>query len=114
MILAAVGQVLADAGHVLADAPGEGGATSFLDSDIGKAVVRLCGAIALLIMVVSILRMVKSVTGGRPAEGFKVLLGGLLVGGLLINLNTTVDAVSSMSDLIENVFNSFDDVAGTS
>lgn len=91
---------------VLAAPVGDTGANKFLDSPIGTAVIGLCGAVAIVIVVVCIFRMIKSVTSGRPGEGFKILVFGLIIGGLLFNLNLTVKGVNQMSGLVGKVFDS--------
>jgi hypothetical protein len=91
---------------------GQTGINSFLVSPIGIAVIGICGVVGVLIVVTCIFKMVKSVTSGRPGEGFKVLIFGLVIGGLLFNLNVTVTAISSMSDLIKNVFDSTSQITG--
>ncbi|GAA4613493.1 hypothetical protein GCM10023195_58400 [Actinoallomurus liliacearum] len=91
---------------------GEDGANSFLGSDIGKAVIALCGVAGIIILVVCIFKMVKNVTNGRPGEGFKVFFWGLVVGGLLFRLDITVSAVSYMSGLLQKVFDSAQKVTG--
>ena len=97
---------------VLAATTGEGGANKFFTTDIGKAFVALCGVFAIVIVVTCVFKMVKSVTSGRPGEGFKVLIFGLLIGGLLFNLGITVDGVKYMSTLIGKVFTSASSITG--
>ncbi|MGI8330901.1 hypothetical protein ACRYCC_13125 [Actinomadura scrupuli] len=98
--------------HVLAIGTGEDGANNFLKSSIGTAVVGLCGAFGIVVAVICIMRMVKHVSGGKPGEGFKVLVFGLLIAGLLFNLNLTISGAKSMGGLVEKVFSSVTTVTG--
>lgn len=98
---------------VLAAVPppsGKDGAESFLDTPIGRAVIAVCGFAAILIVIYCVFRMIRSVAQGRPAEGFKVLIFGLLIGALLFNLNLTITGTSAMGGLVGKVFQSFDSV----
>lgn len=92
---------------------GEDGATSFLESPIGKAFIGICGAVGIIIVVACIFRMIRHVTGGKPGEGFKILIFGLVIGGLLFNLNLTIDGVGQASNLVEAVFDSVGSITGT-
>ena len=92
--------------HDLRPRERRGGANNFLGSSIGKAVVGLCGAFGIIVAVICIMRMVKHVSGGKPGEGFKVLVFGLLIAGLLFNLNLTISGAQSMGGLVEKVFSS--------
>lgn len=103
---------LVDMHNVLAATTGEAGANDFLKSSIGKAVVAICGAIGIVIVVVCILRMVRSVTSGRPGEGFKILFFGLLIGGMLFDLGLTITGVKNMATLIGKFFDSANDITG--
>lgn len=99
--------------HVLAAGiNGEGGANGFLTSPIGKTFSAICGVVAIVIVVTCVLRMIRSVTTGRPGEGFRVLTFGLVIGGLLFDLSITVSAVHYMSDLIKKIFDSTDQITG--
>jgi hypothetical protein len=98
---------------VVAVPPGQTGANNFLGSDIGKLLSLLCGAIAVVIVVVCILRMIRYVTGQRPAEGFKVLMFGLIIGGLLFNLQLTVKGTSYMSGVASKVFTSLSKIGNS-
>jgi hypothetical protein len=100
--------------RVLAAPIGEEGANNFLDSDAGKALVALCGALALVIVVIGIVRMVNGIGRGRPGDAFKSLTFALLIGGLLFNLNLTITGVKAMSDLTGKVFTSITSITSTS
>lgn len=103
-----------DVHGVLAETIGEQGAKSFLDdTDAGKALVALCGAVALVIVVIGIFRMVTSIGRGRLSDAFKQLVFSLLIGGLLFNLNLTITGVKTMSDLTGKVFSSVTQVVGS-
>ncbi|MEV0405841.1 hypothetical protein [Actinoallomurus sp. NPDC050550] len=91
---------------------GGSGATNFLQSTIGTAVIGLCGAGAVIIMVVVTFKMVKSATNGRPGEGVKVFFWGLVISGMLFRLDITVSAVGFMGGLIQKVFDSAGSVTG--
>ncbi|OLT35461.1 hypothetical protein BJF79_32400 [Actinomadura sp. CNU-125] len=97
---------------VLAEAPGSDGAESFLDSSIGGAFERICGAVGIVIAVVCIFRMVNHMTRGKPGEGFKVFFFGLVLGGLLFDLSLTVNGIDSVSGLVGRAFDSIDSVTG--
>ncbi|WP_173097336.1 hypothetical protein [Actinomadura verrucosospora] len=99
---------------VLAAPIGEQGANDFLDSDAGKALMALCGALALVIVVIGIVRMVNGIGRGRPGEAFKSLVFALLIGGLLFNLKLTITGVKAMSGLTEKVFTSITSVTDNS
>lgn len=95
--------------YVLAAPIGDGdaGATSFLtDSPAGKALVAICGAVAVIIVVIAVFRMISGIGRGRPGEAFKALVFGLLIGGLLFNLNLTITGVKAMGDFTGKVFES--------
>ena len=98
--------------QVLAAPVGDTGANSFLDSSAGQALVAICGAVAVVIVVISVFRMISGIGRGRPGEAFKALVFGLLIGGLLFNLNLTIDGVTAMSDMIGKVFDSVTSVTG--
>lgn len=102
------------AAHVLAVPPdGSTGANNFLDqSAAGKALVAICGAIAVVIVVISVFRMVNGIGRGRPGEAFKSLIFGLLIGALLFNLNLTITGVNLMADVAGKVISSFSDITG--
>lgn len=97
------------------EAPPDGrdGAENFLDSSIGTAFVGICGAVGVIVAVVCIFRMINNTTRGRPGEGFKILIFGLVIGGLLFNLNITLDAIDSASGLVQDAFTSIDDITGS-
>lgn len=97
---------------VLAVGTGETGANNFLNSTIGTAVIGLCGAVGVIVAVVCIFRMIKHVTNGKPGEGFKVLVFGLMIGGLLFNLNLTISGAKEMGSLVQKVFDSAGSVTG--
>lgn len=101
--------------YVLAEAPdGSEGAKSFLEtSAAGKALVAICGALAVVIVVIAVFRMISGIGRGRPGEAFKSLVFGLLVGGLLFNLQLTVDGVKFMGGIVEKVFSSAEDITGS-
>jgi hypothetical protein len=89
---------------------GETGATNFFKSPFGEAVVKLCGAAAIIIVVISIFRMVSSTSRGRLGDGAKSLLYGLIVGAMLFNLNITLTGVSQMAGLVDKIFSSIGQV----
>ncbi|MFF5259913.1 hypothetical protein ACFY4C_13275 [Actinomadura viridis] len=99
--------------RVLAAPIGEEGANSFLDSPAGEALVAICGALAIVIVVIAIFRMVSGIGRGRPGEAFKALTFGLLIGGLLFNLNLTMDGVNAMSNITGKIFSSIDQIIGS-
>ena len=103
-----------DAAHVLAVPPGSGetGANSFLDSSAGTALVAICGAVAVVIVVISVFKMVNGIGRGRPGEAFKSLIFGLLIGGLLFNLNLTIDGVNLMANVTKKVVTSLTSISG--
>lgn len=96
---------------VLAVGTGDQGAQGFLDSDMGKALVGICGAVAIVVVIVCIFRMIKSMSSGKPGEAFKTLAFGLVVGGMLFNLQMTVDTTHAMSGLVTKAFASFSKIA---
>lgn len=99
--------------HLLATAPtGSSGANNFLTSGAGKALVAICGAIAIVIVVISVLKMVNGIGRGRPGEAFKSLIFGLVIGALLFNLNLTIDGVSAMAKVADKVISSFSTITG--
>ena len=98
--------------HTIAVGTGETGANNFLNSSIGTAVVGLCGAVGVIVVVVCIFRMIKHVTSGKPGEGFKILIFGLLIGGLLFDLKLTINGVKDMGSLIDKTFSSVSSVTG--
>ena len=100
--------------HPLAVPPnGSSGATDFLEqSAAGKALVAICGAIAIVIVVISVFKMINGIGRGRPGEAFKSLIFGLLVGGLLFNLKLTIDGVDVMADVAGKIIASFRDITG--
>ncbi|GAA4375317.1 hypothetical protein GCM10023088_32530 [Actinomadura verrucosospora] len=92
---------------------GTKGSDSFFDSPAGKALVAICGAIAVVIVVIGILRMVNGIGRGRPGEAFKSLMFALLIGGMLFNLGITVKGVNMMSGLVVKIFDSVNSVANS-
>lgn len=100
--------------HVLAAAlDGSHGAESFLGSGAGKALIAICGAIAIVIVVISVLKMINGIGRGRPGEAFKSLVFGLVIGALLFNLNLTIDGVSAMAKVAGKVIDSFSSITGS-
>ncbi|WP_141578173.1 hypothetical protein [Actinomadura sp. WMMA1423] len=100
--------------YVLAAPIGDTGANSFLnDSPAGKALVAICGAVAVVIVVFAVFRMINGIGRGRPGEAFKSLIFGLLIGGLLFNLNLTLTGVNMMGDLVGKIFTSVDKVSNS-
>jgi hypothetical protein len=90
---------------------GEEGAKNFLgDSFAGAALVTICGAIAVVIVVIAILKMVNGIGRGRPGDAFKSLIFGLVIGGLLFDLNLTIMAVKAMGEVVGKVVQSWDDL----
>lgn len=85
---------------------GSKGANGFLDSPAGQVLITVCGALAIIVVVIGIIRMMNGIGRGRPGAAFKSLAFALLVGGLLFNLNVTITAVDAMSGLITKVFDS--------
>ncbi len=99
--------------HVIAAGTGDQGANNFLtNSDFGKALAMLCGAFGVLVVVACIFRMVKHITSGKPGEGFKVLVFGLVIGALLFDLNLTIKGVDQAGTLVGKAFNSISQVTG--
>ncbi|GAA2404328.1 hypothetical protein GCM10010191_10070 [Actinomadura vinacea] len=92
---------------------GRSGAQEFLESPGGEALVAICGAVAVVIVVIAVFRMVNGIGRGRPGEAFRALTFGLLIGGLLFNLNLTIDGVEAMSGLVDKVFQSISKVSKT-
>lgn len=102
------------AAHPLAASPdGSKGANSFLSSSAGTALIAICGAIAIVIVVISVLKMINGIGRGRPGEAFKSLVFGLVIGALLFNLNLTIDGVSAMAKVAGKVISSFSSIAGS-
>ncbi|MEV0662586.1 hypothetical protein ACIBI3_22955 [Actinomadura luteofluorescens] len=101
--------------YVLAAGPdlGDKGAESFFGTPAGKALVAICGAIAVVIVVIGIFRMVNGIGRGRPGEAFKSLMFALLIGGMLFNLGITTKGAQMMSGLIVKVFDSFTSVSNS-
>jgi hypothetical protein len=102
-------------GHltVLAAPPGgQEGANTFLDSGAGQALQKVCGAVSLIILVSCIFSMVRYFTRGNHAQGFKIITGGLVIGGLLFNLSLTVTGIQTFSGIIGKVFESLDSLVG--
>jgi hypothetical protein len=100
--------------YELAAPIGDTGANSFLnDSAAGKALVAICGAVAVVIVVFAVFRMINGIGRGRPGEAFKSLIFGLLIGGLLFNLNLTITGVNMMGDLVGKIFSSVDSVSNS-
>ncbi|MBC6458086.1 hypothetical protein [Actinomadura sp. HBU206391] len=97
----------------LAEPPGEDGATDFLESDFGGVLEAFCGAVGVIIAVICIFRMINHITRGKPGDGFKTLVFGLIIGGMLFNLTMTIDAVGAMSGIVESAFDSVESVTGT-
>lgn len=97
---------------VLAVGTGETGANNFLNSSLGHAVVGLCGALGVVIAIVGILGMVRNLTRGRPGDSFKILIFGLMIGGLLFDLNLTITGVKDVGSLIGKAFDSFGSITG--
>lgn len=105
---------MAQASHVLAvGGGGQQGASNFLQTTFGNAVVVICGAVGVLVAIVCIMRMIKHVSGGKPAEGFKVLIFGLVIASLLFDLNMTVSAAGTMGGLVNDAFSSVGQLTGT-
>ncbi|MEU9841096.1 hypothetical protein AB0C69_17915 [Actinomadura sp. NPDC048032] len=100
--------------HILAGPElGQTGANSFFDSPAGKALVAICGAIAVVIVVFGVFRMINGIGRGRPGEAFKSLIFALLIGGMLFNLGLTVQGVKMMSSLVGKIFTSVDQVGNS-
>lgn len=98
---------------VLAAPIGDQGATDFLGTDAGKALVAICGALALIIVVIGVIRMVNGIGRGRPGDAFKSLTFALIIGGLLFDLNLTISGVKVMSNITGKVFTSIDSLVGS-
>lgn len=100
--------------HLLAasvDGSGKDGANHFLSSPAGTALEAVCGAIAIVIVVISVLKMINGIGRGRPGEAFKSLVFGLVIGALLFNLSLTIDGVSAMAKVAGKVIDSFSSIA---
>jgi hypothetical protein len=52
------------------------------------------------------------VSGQRTGEGFKVLVFGLLIAGMLFDLSLTIDGAKAMSGLVGDLFDSVNDLTG--
>lgn len=104
--------MMLDPGFILLAGPdiGDKGAESFFTSPAGKALTAICGAIAVVIVVFGVFRMINGIGRGRPGEAFKSLIFALLIGGMLFNLGVTVQGVKMMSKLVGKVFTSVDQV----
>lgn len=96
---------------VLAVGTGDQGAQSFLDSPLGTALVGICGAVAIVVAITCIFRMIKHMSSGKPGEAFKTLAFGLVVGGMLFNLQMTISTTKAMSGLVTKAFDSFSKIA---
>ncbi|GAA4096778.1 MULTISPECIES: hypothetical protein [Actinomadura] len=83
------------------------------DSPAGRALVAICGALAVVIVVFAVFRMVNGIGRGRPGEAFRSLTFGLLIGGLLFNLNLTTSGVRAMGDIVGKVFESITTVSNS-
>jgi hypothetical protein len=98
---------------VLAEQLGNQGASSFLGTDAGKALIAICGALALIIVVIGVIRMVNGIGRGRPGDAFRSLTFALIIGGLLFDLNLTISGVNVMSNITGKVFDSISDLVGS-
>jgi hypothetical protein len=99
---------------VLAAPIGDQGATDFLGTDAGNALIAICGALGLIIVVIGIIRMVNGIGRGRPGDAFKSLTFALLIGGLLFDLQLTVKGANVMSDITGEIFDSITQLVGGS
>jgi hypothetical protein len=91
---------------------GTKGANGFLNSQIGHAFEAVCGAVGVVIVVACVIRMVNSVTKGRPGEGVRMLVYGLLIGGMLVDLSLTVKGVQATSKLVGDAVSSIGSITG--
>lgn len=92
---------------------GSAGAGAFLSSPAGTVVIAICGAIAVLLVLVGIFQAASHHRKGRAAEGWRILIMCLIMGALLFNLNLTVDGIKSFSNLVSQVVSSIGSVTGT-
>jgi hypothetical protein len=97
---------------VLAAPIGEQGANSFLDSPAGTAVKAFCGALALIIGLVGVIKMTSSLGRGRVGQAFQQVIFCWFIAGLLFNPNLTINAASFFSDVAGKILCSVNEVAG--
>ncbi|MEO3826346.1 hypothetical protein [Actinomadura sp. B10D3] len=112
--MSVTGLLMTVSAQALAPPDGSEGADTFFETDIGEAIVKLCGAIAVVIMLLGIFRMVRGMGRGRPVEAFRALGFGLVIGALLFNLSITVDAAQVVADLLKKLMESITEIGGLS
>lgn len=98
------------AAHVLATS-GETGANNFLDSTLGTWIKAIAGAAGLLVALFGVLKAIGAFLGGKMGQGFKVILGTVVLAGILFNLGLLIDFASWLSTIIGDAISSGEGLA---
>ncbi|RJL24019.1 hypothetical protein [Bailinhaonella thermotolerans] len=91
---------------------GSGGATTFLNSSAGTMIKAVCGAVALILVIVAVFKAVQGVMRGRPAESAKVVVGCLFVAAILFNLQLTIELIQQFGKILGAMIDSLGDLTG--
>lgn len=88
------------------------GADAFLNSEIGSAIDNLLGALAIIVVVATIILSIGPAMKGKVGGALKIIAIGFLIAGVLWKPEMFTSGINFMADIWDKVFKSFSDVAG--
>lgn len=88
------------------------GATAFLNSEIGQSIDNLLGALAIIVVIATIVLSIGPAMKGKVGGALKVIAIGFLIAGILWKPEMFTSGIGAMADLWDKILNSFSDVTG--
>lgn len=91
---------------------GKSGADAFFESPIGQSIGNVLGAIAILVVLGTIIMAAGNIFKGKIGGALKIIFGGFLLAAFLWNPAMFAAGIGAMAELISKLFSSFDSIAG--
>lgn len=90
----------------------EGHDQAFFDTALGGVVRSFLGAGGILIVIVAILKAIKSVSSGKIGDAVKTILGAVVLAVFMFQPSMITSLISAAAGIIEVIVSSIGDLAG--
>ena len=87
------------------------GANDFLDTTLGITIRAIAGAFGLVVALFGVFKAIGSFLSGRMGQGFKVILGTILLAGILFRLDLLIQFGGWLGDLVGDAIISGEDLS---